>query len=1253
MGKDRRDRNERYSQRRERQRKRRRKEEKKSRSCCANCLITLVVLFIFSLGLLYGGGMFAWNQYAKPMFGISFNDALGLVGSTYIAKEKDIVTNPYKDEDVDGFYNELSEALFLDDSVNLRENLSAVLDSYIATMMDKDNSTSGNDEALSTEGEEGGSSSGSFSTGNEALDNFLKALKFDFSSLKDYQDEYATPHVLEVTDKQTAAFLNNTIKSAANNEAFSTILPDFAKDVKLGDIVDIPQIIVTSDTAVGLENVALTLTVKVNLRKTVKTVAQNFHKLLGPLAGIVPKALYATITIYPNDYLKGAQIKVNSFSDKKMADLYSVANYFLKDSQYKSIDGILQMVNQKAVEAIEKVQSLVPINFVATGSVEVHPIKALMTALKATDVTETQFYCMIRDLCLPTFDEVKGNMGFDELDIEKVEDIAPYIQNAKGELVDEIALKYGIEEGYLNADNMLDQLKSVGGESSELIDKVSLSRLNFSDGMYIQQNARVGVKYAGLAGLLDGYLNNASGEGLNIEYKIINAMYEEERNKLSLVLQLGILDVITQKMEEGSILKSFVGQLIPKYIYIKASVCLNDDAENVAQVAINKSSEAETQALLDTIGSLTSGMGVSMGLNYTELTSTIGTKVKDGIKDIDTKLGTSITFTEEKAYLPSVYEIMANKILYKEEVGADNLTPSEVYDVFKGACEINNSYKGQDIESDLTAFTTRVNTRYALQQYVNPEDATDVTDYRLTVPAEDDTENTIVKQLQKIGGAHDKAINGIELADSWKSATALATTNEQKLQIMHEEFSPYATEAEAAKIFGDAFKINTTGVKGITLNKVMIFVDPIDNIAKLRLIYTCEYDTTESTKYTSVLPDFVINVVFDLTKVETDDPCCNVTINDMSEEEIHNFSLMCERLGITGFNIDTIRANTNTAVKDGLREMFNKVEISIDTNAETKGIYFGSLFDVTYKNRKDAIDAEIADATALDVANTIAALHTGIESYGQKDVVKALTSEEFAAFPTNSLYKYVREASGYAVAGLWEANTAYYEKVGSDYIPVTDIFDANRDLLISLQVPPTPSTLDAALTARNIGSAVLSADMSLMLTQVGIQNLHLHQSVTLDLGSSDPDIQAKNALLKNSLSNLITATSGQYIVISFDIITSELSYKSSLLPEHLYLTATLRNDTAADNIAIEYNNMSQREIEVLKALAGTSGDSFDTAAVAQKMRQSLYDVTLFTFKDVPYTLGMVLNANAGTISENIDTNDLINGAYNIHFELSV
>ena len=79
-----------YEDKRARKRKREKKHSKEGRSGCSSCLISIVILLVVSVGLLYGGGTFAWNQYAKPMFGISFNDALALVGSTYIAKEKDI-----------------------------------------------------------------------------------------------------------------------------------------------------------------------------------------------------------------------------------------------------------------------------------------------------------------------------------------------------------------------------------------------------------------------------------------------------------------------------------------------------------------------------------------------------------------------------------------------------------------------------------------------------------------------------------------------------------------------------------------------------------------------------------------------------------------------------------------------------------------------------------------------------------------------------------------------------------------------------------------------------------------------------------------------------------------------------------------------------------------------------------------------------------------------------------------------------------
>ena len=1203
-GRERRERKERYKQRQQQKRKQQRKSER-HKNRCASCIISIIIMFVITLGALYGGGTFAWNTYAKPKFGISFNDALGLVGSTYIAKEKDIVTNPYGDDDLDGFYNELSDALFLDkEKVNLKESLADVLDSFVTSMVDSDSSEGESTDSMtehevSSSGESTEESSGAeeFTTGNAELDNFLKSLSFDFSSLKDYEDEYKTPKVLEITDKETAAFLNNVIGTAVSSDGIKKKVPDYIKSVDLAKVVEIPQVTVASNNAVGLEGVSLTLTVKVNLRDTIKDVAKSFHEALGFVSYLLPKALYATITIYPNDYLKEAQIKVNSFSDKKMGDLYAIVDYFLKDTEYKSINGLLQMVNQKAIEAIEKVQDVVPVNFVATGSVQVHPILALMKVLGATEITETQFYCMVRDLCLPTFEDVKEAIGLasykdlDALDAKLVE--------SKADLAAEITQKYGLAPGYITADNMLDKLQGVGGENSELIEKVSLARLDYTDSSYVQNHSRVIMEYVSLAGLLDGYLNKPSegeSEGSGIKYKIINSMYDEATQTLSMVLQLGVLEAIAGKMDDGSILKSFIGQIVPEYIYIKAGVSLNEADEGGAKIAINNSDNAQTIELLNTINALTSGMGASLGLNYEELTSTIGVKIKDGIKDINTQLGNDIAFTSAKAYLPSIYEIMANKILYSDEVSATNLSPAEVYLVFKGTSVVAQAYQGQNIASNLSEFTTRVNSRYAITK----------AEYRVTAP-ETDSDPTIVSQLQNVGTHYDDAIDGALLATGWKMATSTATTDEEKLAKMHEKLSPYSTEAESANIFAGAFKIDEVeGVENLQLNKVIVV-----DASHIRLIYTCDYKTDSSTKYASVLPKFVINVLFDITKVSsTTEDCCTVTINDMNDGEIEDFTLMCDRLGVNGFNMTSIREKTNANVKSGLKDTFEKVDISIDTS--NKCIYYGSLFDITYKSKKTDIDAKMQAAfgnngSSLDVANMIEALHTEITAYGQHDIV--------------------------------------YDD---------DKFDS------STVTGPTP--IHADLTARNLGTSVIKADndgtMTAMKGQVGISTLAVYQVGMLDLGSSDDDVIAVNTLLSNSLSNLIPAT-GKFVFISFDITTSELSYKSTLLPEHLYLTATINNSyTSGDlpgnvngEVKVAYNNLGDREIEVLKALAGTANEgSFDPTEVATKMKTSLDTVVLFTYGITPITFGQVMGYNAGVITESA-ISDLIDGEYVVDITL--
>ena len=1161
-------------------RKRRRKQgEKKHRSCCASCAIVIAVLIVVTAGLLYGGGFFAWKQYAEPMFGISFNDALALVGSTYIAKDSKIVTNPYGETDLDGFYGSLSSALYLDESVNLKESLKDVLNGFVVNLTKKDEASVESVAFL-----DGGSESGSSSsiTGNTALDDFLKSLSFDFSRLKDYQDEYTTPQVLNLTDKQTAAFLDNTIDMALGSDALKTNLnlPEQFSSLALQDIVDIPQVVITNEKENGLDQVGLTLTVRVNLRDTIKDVASTYHKALSAVAYLLPKKLYATITIYPNNYLKEAKITINSFSDERMNDAYSIANYFLKDTQYGSINGILQMVNQKAIEAIEKVQDLVPVYFLPTGSVEMHPIKALMNVLGATELTETQFFCMVRDLCLPTFEDVKTNLGFaEDVTYESVEN---YLKANKTELVNEISRKYALEVGYLTADNMLDKLQGVGGESSELIEKVSLSNLDFSDATYNANNAKVHVPYAGLAGLLDGYVNKTPAEGeTQMNFKVINCLYDQDTKTLSLVLQIGVLDAMSSTLSSDSPYAGFLGQIIPENLYIKASVCIEAGSEEPASIAINNRDAQGTQDLLNTIGQLTSSMGSSLGLDYTSLSSTIATSIRDGIKTLNEQLGTDLTFTSSSAYLPSIYDLLANKILYSEEVSADNLTPADVYLVVKGVCVVDDDIAGVNKASDLTSFTEVVNERYA------------ITDGHKVVAPVNDGDDSIVDQLKGFGTSYDNAINGALLASNWTTAIASEPTK-TKAEIMHDSFSAYATEDEAASIFEGAFNVNADGVSNVTLNKVIVV-----DASNIRLIYSCLYETDASTKYASLIPNFVINVTLNKNNIDSADPCVKVTINSMSDATLDDFALMCNRLGISSFSMDNIEASTDTAVKGGLQELFNKVEISFDATSSERAIYFGSIFELAYKNVHTT-----ESYVATDVADTIAALFDEIDVHGQNNI---------------------------------DATTDKYD---AEYNATTN----PNGIQASADPYAVPATINmqGTLTARNVGAAVLNTDMSSLKTGMGYSgDLILTQSLMIDMADTTYATQ-QNAFINEVSSLFDGVTSGEYVVTGFEIQTSAL-YTSTLIPENIFLTSRIDVQTGTVNIA--YNNLTATELLVLKSLAGEGGSkAFDVDTIEAEMTSFVRTVKLFSYT---YALGTynvyfgdVLDSHAGSVTQTTDYSKL-------------
>lgn len=92
---------------------------KKKRSCCCTCCITVLVLFIVIVAAGIGVGWYFGDKYTKQFFDMSLLEVTGVTNSLYFANDKKVVKNAPSDYDLQVFYSELKEQLFLKDDVVL------------------------------------------------------------------------------------------------------------------------------------------------------------------------------------------------------------------------------------------------------------------------------------------------------------------------------------------------------------------------------------------------------------------------------------------------------------------------------------------------------------------------------------------------------------------------------------------------------------------------------------------------------------------------------------------------------------------------------------------------------------------------------------------------------------------------------------------------------------------------------------------------------------------------------------------------------------------------------------------------------------------------------------------------------------------------------------------------------------------------------------------------------------------------------
>lgn len=375
--------------------------------CFGRCAITCTIIFVVLISGIIGGSFWAWGKYVEPGMQMSLPRFVGIVGKAYTYSEKKLITNPYDSEvDLKAFYDGLKSKAMIDKDVviKIEDILSGVLNKIPPTATPTPTAVKNSVSSVAPLGLQD-----SGTTGNAALDELLKNLKFDFSSLENYDGK---PYILEITDKQIAALLNELFSSAVNSNSLKQF-KDFETNygLKLQEMVSIKQVVIDAKT---VNNVAMPR-LKITMMLQPRTLIGKLCEKSGTpkiVKSLVPKKIFASMSVFPNSPHVPAEVAINNVNESDFADLTSGIDGLLTSygGSPLGIDSIFKTINDAIVSAIGSVNKLVPINFVDSGSMQAEPVKALMRMLKVT-VSEGQFMNMLKDIKLPT----ALSLGFDKL----------------------------------------------------------------------------------------------------------------------------------------------------------------------------------------------------------------------------------------------------------------------------------------------------------------------------------------------------------------------------------------------------------------------------------------------------------------------------------------------------------------------------------------------------------------------------------------------------------------------------------------------------------------------------------------------------------------------------------------------------------------------------------------------------------------------------------------------------------------------
>ena len=1150
--------------------------------------ILLVIVTLFSVAA--GGVFWAWGEYAYPVVNLTLPETVDLVSEMYEVDPDAIVTNPYDPQaDLDSFYTTFKEALYLEDPDSVDITLEQILNAFFP------------------EGEDQPDPAGDGTTGSSALDELLLSLHFDFDVLDGATNGELDERVLEVSDKQMAAVLNEAISIYSDKDTLAQFKEQYGVDIAA--LAHVEQVIISDAQLLDQSQTKLLVTVSLDLANNIMQIAQTIYDnmarpnigenmgwvndlaayVIPKLPDWLPEQLYFTLTVYPDAESADAQITYNNLDEQQQAALDRAMSAIKIEGDDGTQTSLTTMINNLFVSTLDQLNQSVTLSFSNTGAVETKPIEVMLTALGA-NLTQGQFLAIMRDIEVPFESLYEHYSQTEYAQATRVENLNTFIN---GEFSDKYYFDNTVDNGdgtfgtYLDAENLFDKIDSLM-EDENAIERIGIKTgEDWSEiGDYDAAAHRPLAGYSALPELINGYLRSNGGLGGMSAEVLAAAYYDDgtEEGALQLTISADIRALINDRLTSGEsepdeVLMHFLPQFVPEKLYLNVTYSLGGEGEIGLDInnADENYGEGQSEADLNAIFEFMKVFGVELTFQNAEgetvpindvsqMKEMLGDMFDSVFVEVGQQLGGDIVMTETGVLFPNIFEVIAanEQLDWSEDLGMSFEDYQRYYEIGDEDLYVilrqmyGYSYTDSNTSEDISAVRSELARKYYLD--LESDDSAGLFDEIRELSTSFTSKLRMQTSGSLPGMADDTAATSELLPQIYASDIGM---------LIQASGSISMADISMIKNVRVLYTTVTSGADGDVMEMILVGDVDTDNITDP----DTQQPVENAQKYKTLFPDqmFFSVIVYENGGNEGYDTA--YTINDISDSLLTKTMFFIGRFsGDSSVSEEKIGEQINTGVNNAMNDLSVNGAVEIDIAGQPDGsgcITLGTVFSVaTGSIWRDENTQEIDEANRPsddEFRGTIKALWAGMEGYTYSN-------------------------------GEAAANAGYTQETARFLIDGQNVSTRISDAFIASQIGTAEKLEDIA---SSVGIDPASAAEALALYQTYIL------PSTSESGAADEitkynDISgyfADTELLESGEGNLVITLAAKS---EFFNTSSEGAVKdNTLLPETIYISAGISlTETGLDNVRMVFNRMTAEQTAILQKIMEYA--DFDTSAFGDR-----------------------------------------------------